>query len=300
MSPRASPERKRRHENWKGGGGERGKRGRRTRGKKKKKQREDFAQHDWRQKRKNHRSGSLFSLSLSMDSRPPLRPPLPPGVAGDTAPTSTTAGTTASMRCSSAPASARKVGAESSTSSLLPRKVAGGRLAADPASSSQQQQQPQQPQQPVFCRICLDSDTEGLIAPCQCRGEREGVATGKSACALARSSFFSSSSLVSASLSPSLSLTFFPSHSTKRALDTSATSSIQKKNKNTGTQQYVHVACLRKWQSVAGKRDGDGEFFFLHWKTAHSSACRLFCSFPWTRGRLREVFYYLGRREREK
>ena len=26
-----------------------------------------------------------------------------------------------------------------------------------------------------------------------------------------------------------------------------------------GTQQYVHVTCLRKWQSVAGKREGDGE-----------------------------------------
>ena len=265
-------------------------------GKKEKKLWRGLTQVDWRQKK----TPLWFSCrSLSMDSEPPLRPPLPPGVAGDAAPT-TTAGT-ASMRCSSAPASARKVGAESSTSSLprKPKVAAAGRL-ADPVSFSQQQQQQQPPQQVVFCRICLDSDTEGLIAPCQCRGEREGVATGKSACALARSSFFSSSSLVSASLSPSLSLTFFPSHSTKRALDTSATSSIQKKNKNTGTQQYVHVACLRKWQSVAGKRDGDGEFFFLHWKTAHSSACRLFCSFPWTRGRLREVFYYLGRREREK
>lgn len=203
-----------------------------------------------------------------MDSEPPSRPPLPPAAAGDAAPMATTAAT-ASMRCSSAPASAWKVvGAESpSTSSLLARKpkVATGGSLADPASaaSSQQQQQQQQPPQIIFCRICLDSDTEGLIAPCQCRGERERGAWQWKSSPHAPSllaHLFSLFLVVSG-----LSLIRHLSHSLTLLLSTHRRHlpNNTKKQKKTGTQQYVHVACLRKWQSVAGKRDGDGEFFFF-------------------------------------
>ena len=210
-----------------------------------------------------------LSLSLSVGSWPPLRPP---GVAGDTAaPTTKTRGT-ASMRCASAPASAREAGAESSASLPPTPKVAAAGLLADPAAAaSSSSSQQQQPPQPVFCRICLDSETEGLIAPCQCRGKgvHETSPRGRVRMRLPIAHLFSLL-LVSFSLAcplPGLSLTSLYHATTP--LDMPATfnpNKTKKRNKQqTGTQQYVHVACLRKWQSVAGKRDGDGEHreFFL-------------------------------------
>ena len=82
-------------------------------------------------------------------------------------------------------------------------------------------------------------------------------------------------------------------------LDIIMTTSTKQKNSKTGTQQYVHVACLRKWQSVAGKRDGDGEsesfFFFLllHLGNVRIAFLLLFCS----RECLIEMHFGLGWRE---
>ena len=261
-------------------------------GKKEKKLWRGLTQVDWRQKK----TPLWFSCrSLSMDSEPPLRPPLPPGVAGDAAPT-TTAGT-ASMRCSSAPASARKVGAESSTSSLprKPKVAAAGRL-ADPVSFSQQQQQQQPPQQVVFCRICLDSDTEGLIAPCQCRGER--VATEVRMRLLAHLfSLFSFSSLrfgLSHSTPLSRSL-FFTRHETRARHIGDIDQTKKTRNK---TQERSSTSTSRVSESGSRSRASATAMvsasFFSFIGTAHSACRRSFRSFPWTRGRLREVLYCLG------
>jgi hypothetical protein len=168
-------------------------------------------------------------------------------------------------RCASAPAERKQGGigggggGGSSTTTLTQgtsKAFASAAAAAAASTPSAPSEQP--PQQPVFCRICLDSDTEGLIAPCQCRGEAEREM---------RTSIFFPFSLdgVFFFFRSRFFLVFFPRVESQE-FDSGAHTLTSddffyaiNEIHLTGTQQYVHVQCLRKWQSVAGKRDGDGE-----------------------------------------
>lgn len=185
-----------------------------------------------------------------MDSRPPPRPPMRPGetvpatASKETSTRTTATAGAASMRCSSAP-TARPAGVESTS---LPRTPKHAGLHTDPSSSSQQQPLQLQ-QQPVFCRICLDSDTEGLIAPCQCRGEGKFCLKNKSACA--SSHLFFLFSLLSAP--DPVSLTFFL-HAPRRALYITTSTTTSSENEKNNNQARSSTSTSRASESGSRSR----------------------------------------------